>query len=187
MIPKADPGYEWIFTKGIKGFITKYGGMASHMAIRCAEFEIPAAIGCGEKIYNYAASMNYMELDCANGSIKEGMQCEDLRALITQREGVNQYGDSTDVLESAYIRFYELLGFIPQPASNHVKNVGKLFERQCDLLIVVGGGALPCKFYDRPHNEELQPHRDAMEEKLIRHCIEQEIPSLLQLIKKIRQ
>ena len=150
--------------------------MASHMAIRCAEFEIPAAIGCGEKIYNYAASMNYMELDCANGSIKEGMQCEDLRALITQREGVNQYGDSTDVLESAYIRFYELLGFIPQPASNHVKNVGKLFERQCDLLIVVGGGALPCKFYDRPHNEELQPHRDAMEEKLIRHCIEQEIP-----------
>ena len=74
-----------------------------------------------KKIYNYAASMNYMELDCANGSIKEGMQCEDLRALITQREGVNQYGDSTDVLESAYIRFYELLGFIPQPASNHVK------------------------------------------------------------------
>lgn len=176
IIPKADPGYEWIFTKGIKGFITKYGGMASHMAIRCAEFEIPAAIGCGEKIYNYASSMNYMELDCANGSIKEGMHCEDLRALITQREGVNQYGDSTDVLESAYIRFYELLGFIPQPASNHVKNVGKLFERQCDLLIVVGGGALPCKYYDRPHDEELQPHRDAMEEKLIRHCIEQGIP-----------
>ena len=54
MIPKADPGYEWIFTKGIKGFITKYGGVASHMAIRCAEFEIPAAIGCGEKIYDYA-------------------------------------------------------------------------------------------------------------------------------------
>lgn len=176
IIPKADPGYEWIFTKGIRGFITKYGGMASHMAIRCAEFEIPAAIGCGEKIYNYASSMNYLELDCANGVIKEGMQCEDLRALITQREGVNQYGDSTDVLESAYIRFYELLGFIPQPASNHVKNVGKLFERQCDLLIVVGGGALPCKFYDRPHDEELQPHRDAMEEKLIKHCIEQGIP-----------
>lgn len=96
------------FTKGIKGFITKYGGMASHMAIRCAEFEIPAAIGCGEKIYIMPASMNYMELDCANGSIKEGMQCEDLRALITQREGVNQYGDSTDVLESAYIRFLRI-------------------------------------------------------------------------------
>ena len=171
MIPKADPGYEWIFTKGIKGFITKYGGMASHMAIRCAEFEIPAAIGCGEKIYNYASGINYMELDCANGIIKEGIQCEDLRALITQREGINQYGDPTDVLEAAYIRFYELLGFIPQPASNYVKNVGKLFERQCDLLIVAGGGALPVKYYDRSHNEELQPHRDIMEDKLIKHCI----------------
>ncbi len=176
MIPKADPGYEWIFTKGIKGFVTKYGGMASHMAIRCAEFEIPAAIGCGEKIYNYASRINYMELDCANGSIKEGLQCEDLRALITQREGINQYGDPTDILEAAYIRFYELLGFIPQPASNHVKNVGKLFERQCDLLIVAGGGALPVKYYDRSHDEELQPHRDAMEEKLIRHCIGEGIP-----------
>lgn len=176
MIPKADPGYEWIFTKGIKGFITKYGGMASHMAIRCAEFEIPAAIGCGEKIYDYASKINYMELDCANGIIKEGLQCEDLRALITQREGINQYGDPTDVLEAAYIRFYELLGFIPQPASNHVKNVGKLFERQCDLLIVAGGGALPIKYYDRPHDEELQPHRDVMEEKLIKHCIGEGIP-----------
>lgn len=176
MIPKADPGYEWIFTKGIKGFITKYGGMASHMAIRCAEFEIPAAIGCGEKIYNYASKINYMELDCANGIIKEGLQCEDLRALITQREGINQYGDPTDVLEAAYIRFYELLGFIPQPASNHVKNVGKLFERQCDLLIVAGGGALPVKYYDRRHEEELQPHRDMMEEKLIKHCIGEGIP-----------
>lgn len=176
VIPKADPGYEWIFTKGIKGFITKYGGVASHMAIRCSEFEIPAAIGCGERIYDYVSNRSYIELDCANGKISEGMQCQDLRAIITQREGVNIYGDSTDVLESAYIRFYEVLGFIPQPASNHIKNVGKLFERQCDLLIVVGGGALPCHFYDRPHEEELQPHRDAMEERLIRHCIAQGIP-----------
>lgn len=176
MIPKADPGYEWIFTKGIKGFITKYGGVASHMAIRCAEFEIPAAIGCGEKIYEYASGIDYMELDCANGIIKQGIQCEDLRALITQREGVNQYGDPTDVLEAAYVRFYELLGFIPQPASNYVRNVGKLFEKQCDLLIVAGGGALPVKYYDKQHQEKLQPHRDAMEEKLIKHCIGEKIP-----------
>ena len=42
------------------------------------------------------------------------------------------------------------------------------------LGMVVGGGALPCKFYDRPHNEELQPHRDAMEEKLITHLNEKD-------------
>ena len=33
VLPKADPGYDWIFAKGIKGFITKYGGVASHMEI----------------------------------------------------------------------------------------------------------------------------------------------------------
>lgn len=175
-IPKADPGYEWIFTKGIKGFITQYGGVASHMAIRCAEFEIPAAIGCGEKIYNYVTGASYIDLDCRNGRIEEGLQYKNLRALITQREGVNQYGDPTDILEAAYIRFYELLGFIPAPVSNHTKNYEKLFEEKVDLLIVVGGGSLHPKHYDRMHNDELQPHRDATEEKMIKYCIAHGIP-----------
>ena len=176
VIPKADPGYEWIFTKGIKGFITQYGGVASHMAIRCAEFEIPAAIGCGEKIYNFVSQASYIELDCRNGRIEEGLQYKNLRALITQREGVNQYGDPTDILEAAYIRFYELLGFIPVPVSNHTKNFEKLFEEKVDLLIVVGGGSLNPVYYDRIHDDELQPHRDATEEKLIKYCIAHKIP-----------
>ncbi len=176
VIPKADPGYEWIFTKGIKGFITQYGGVASHMAIRCAEFEIPAAIGCGEKIYNYVSNISYLDLDCRNGKIEEGMQYKNLRALITQREGVNQYGDPTDVLESAYVRFYELLGFIPVPVSNHTKNFEKLFEEKVDLLIVVGGGSLGKENYDKDHNDDLQSHRDIMEEKLIRYCVAHNIP-----------
>lgn len=175
-IPKADPGYEWIFTKGIKGFITQYGGVASHMAIRCAEFDIPAAIGCGEKIYSYVTGMSYIDLDCRNGKIEEGLQYKNLRALITQREGVNQYGDPTDVLEAAYIRFYELLGFIPVPVSNHTKNFELLFEEKVDLLIVVGGGSLNPVYYDRRHSDELQPHRDATEEKLIKYCIAHGIP-----------
>lgn len=175
-VTKADPGFEWIFAKGIKGFITKYGGAASHMAIRCAEFEIPAAIGCGEKIYSDVSKMSYIELDCNNGRISEGIQYSNLHALITQREGVNQYGDYTDILESAYIRFYELMGFIPKPVSNHTKNFEKLFDEPIDLLIVVGGGALNPALYDHPHEEELQPHRDATEEKLIRYCLAHKIP-----------
>ncbi len=176
VIPKADPGYEWIFTKGIKGFITRYGGVASHMAIRCAEFDIPAAIGCGEKIYNYVTGMSYIDLDCRNGRIEEGLQYKNLRALITQREGVNQYGDPTDILEAAYIRFYELLGFIPVPVSNHTKNFELLFENKVDLLIVVGGGSLSPVYYDREHDDGLQPHRDATEEKLIKYCVAHGIP-----------
>lgn len=69
VIEKADPGYDWIFSQNIKGLITKYGGVASHMAIRCAEFNLPAAIGCGEKIYDFAAGAQRILLDCANGKI----------------------------------------------------------------------------------------------------------------------
>ena len=71
VISKADPGFDWIFTKNIKGLITKYGGVASHMAIRCAEFGIPAAIGCGEKIFNYVSGLNSIDLDCKKGKIEE--------------------------------------------------------------------------------------------------------------------
>lgn len=176
VVPKADPGYEWVFAKGIKGFITCYGGAASHMAIRCAEFEIPAAIGCGEKIYNYVSSLSYLTLDCRAGKIEEGIQYRNLSALITQREGVNQYGDPVDILESGYVRFYELLGFIPKTISNFTKNVEMIFNKKRDLLIVVGGGSLPPQLYDRPHEDELQPNRDRMEEQVIHYCVAHGIP-----------
>ena len=176
VVPKADPGYEWIFTKNIKGFITKYGGAASHMAIRCAEFNIPAAIGCGEKIYDTVSQLDYLEMDCRNGLIKEGIQYTNLHALITQREGVNDYGDPTDILEAGYVEFYESIGFIPRPVANHTKNFERLFDEKIDLLIVVGGGALGPQWYDRKHEETVQPYRDKMEEKLIHYCVNHGIP-----------
>ena len=64
VISKADPGYDWIFTKGIAGLVTEYGGAASHMAIRCAEFSIPAAIGCGKKTYGEILSVKKLRMDC---------------------------------------------------------------------------------------------------------------------------
>jgi glutamine kinase len=64
VIEKADPGYDWIFTKGISGLVTKYGGAASHMAIRAAEFGIPAAIGCGEIIFDRIALARRLLMDC---------------------------------------------------------------------------------------------------------------------------
>jgi glutamine kinase len=70
LIQNADPGYDWIFTKGITGLITCYGGVASHMAIRCAEFGLPAAIGCGESIYKELLDAPGVHIDCAQGIIK---------------------------------------------------------------------------------------------------------------------
>jgi hypothetical protein len=51
MIPSADPGYDWIFSHKISGFITMYGGVNSHMSIRAQELGIPAVIGAGELLY----------------------------------------------------------------------------------------------------------------------------------------
>jgi len=66
LIEGADPGYDWIFTYPIAGLITKYGGANSHMAIRCAEMDIPAAIGCGEQLFNCFAVASEVALDCGS-------------------------------------------------------------------------------------------------------------------------
>ena len=69
LIENADPGFDWIFTKNPAGLITKYGGVASHMAIRCAEIALPAAIGCGEILFEKLKSSVKIQLDCRNQQI----------------------------------------------------------------------------------------------------------------------
>lgn len=64
LIPSADPGYDWLFAKGISGLVTEFGGANSHMAIRCNELGIPAAIGVGTRIWSYGAGSSTMTLDC---------------------------------------------------------------------------------------------------------------------------
>ena len=64
MIENADPGYDWIFSRGVKGLVTKYGGINSHMSIRCAELNIPAAIGCGEKKFDELKKGKKIFIDC---------------------------------------------------------------------------------------------------------------------------
>ncbi len=65
LIENADPGFDWIFSQPIAGLITKYGGANSHMAIRCAEFGIPAAIGCGEQRFESLTVAEHLMLDCS--------------------------------------------------------------------------------------------------------------------------
>ena len=69
LIENADPGYDWLFTKKLAGLITKYGGVASHMSIRCAELGLPAAIGCGEILYGNLINSSKVLLDCKNEQI----------------------------------------------------------------------------------------------------------------------
>ncbi len=69
-IENADPGFDWIFTRGIAGLVTQYGGSNSHMAIRCTEFQIPAAIGCGEQTFEHLIRCKRMELLCGDKIVR---------------------------------------------------------------------------------------------------------------------
>jgi len=69
VLENADPGYDWIFTKNPAALITKYGGVASHMSIRCAEVGLPAAIGCGEIMYEKLLLSSKVLLDCENKQV----------------------------------------------------------------------------------------------------------------------
>ena len=65
-VPSADPGFDWIFTRNISGFITQYGGVNSHMAIRAGELGLPAVIGAGEVLFRRWQAARKLCLDCAN-------------------------------------------------------------------------------------------------------------------------
>ena len=66
VIPAADPGWDWIFNYKIKSLVTKYGGPNSHMAIRCAEHNIPAILGVGENNFTVISNSKSLKIDFSN-------------------------------------------------------------------------------------------------------------------------
>jgi hypothetical protein len=70
LIEGADPGYDWIFQREIKGLITAYGGANSHMAVRCSELNMPAAIGVGDRLFKEIKGAFHVNLDCGNRIIE---------------------------------------------------------------------------------------------------------------------
>jgi hypothetical protein len=69
-IENADPGYDFLFSKNLKGLITKYGGANSHMSIRCAELNLPSAIGVGEKVFQNAVNSRKIKLNIEEKKIE---------------------------------------------------------------------------------------------------------------------
>ncbi|WP_139452819.1 PEP-utilizing enzyme [Campylobacter armoricus] len=69
LIYAADPGYDYLFTKNIAGFITCYGGANSHMAIRASELGMPAVIGVGEENFKKYLKANKLRIECQNEQV----------------------------------------------------------------------------------------------------------------------
>jgi len=70
LIPQADPGFDWLFGHKIAGLVTMYGGANSHMTIRSAELDLPAAVGVGEVLYKRLAGAAVIDLDCGGRQIR---------------------------------------------------------------------------------------------------------------------
>ena len=70
LIPNADPGFDWIFSRDIAGLITMYGGANSHMAIRMAEFQLPGVTGIGSMLFEQIRNVQVVELDCLGRQIR---------------------------------------------------------------------------------------------------------------------
>jgi phosphohistidine swiveling domain-containing protein len=69
LVPSADPGFDWIFTRHISGLVTQFGGANSHMAIRAGELGIPAVIGAGEALFQRWLRARKLCLDCTNQKV----------------------------------------------------------------------------------------------------------------------
>lgn len=69
-IPNADPGYDWLFSRGIAGLVTAWGGANSHMAIRAGELGLPAVIGAGEVNFEKWSSAQRLNIDCAGKRVE---------------------------------------------------------------------------------------------------------------------
>lgn len=100
-----------------------------------------------------------------------------IKALISQREVVNQYGGLSDSLEKEYVDYFSGIGITVFPVSNF-GNVEEMLLLDWDLIILTGGGILPQQYYNYERLGARQEYRDAVEEELIKTGIEKNIPLL---------
>lgn len=70
VVERADPGWEWLLSGEVRGIVTAQGGANSHLAVRCAELGIPAAIGVGEDTMRTLRMATSLRLDCRNKRVE---------------------------------------------------------------------------------------------------------------------
>lgn len=69
VVEAADPGMDWVLAHRPAALVTAYGGANSHMAIRCAELGLTAAIGIGTTRLAAAAAARRITVDPVAGRV----------------------------------------------------------------------------------------------------------------------
>ena len=99
-------------------------------------------------------------------------------ALVTQKEGFNQYGEPADSLMRMNIDYVRSLGFTPLPVPNDI-DVAREIASSIDygFLLVTGGGFVPLEYFANECTDAVaQPLRDEVERFLVADAVSKTIP-----------
>jgi gamma-glutamyl-gamma-aminobutyrate hydrolase PuuD len=104
-----------------------------------------------------------------------------MRAAISQRNELNQYGDKVDILENSYVSYLENFGIDLIVIPNASKNIEKyILDCNIDAIIISGGNDINPESYgsEKCLGLNLSDGRDKTEKRLIELGIEKNIPIL---------
>ena len=121
-----------------------YGGANSHMAIRCAEFGLPAAVGVGTEVPKTGQSTSNRAITTNDD---KGITLERLKIAVSQN--VYQIPDraTREGLDTRLSTLLWELGFNPLPLSSNIKDTSSyLYGNKPRRFILSGGndiGSIP--------------------------------------------
>ena len=99
-----------------------------------------------------------------------------MKTIISQRESLNEFGDSIECLEARYVQYFESFGLKLQSCSNFSETSVNLIDSNIQFIILTGGGAAPSDYFINSHGEFEQLNRNKTELLLIKKSIQLNIP-----------
>ena len=99
-------------------------------------------------------------------------------ALVTQKQGENQYGEGSDSLLHMAIRYARSLGFTPIPVPNDFDTAREIAQGiDYHFLLVTGGGFASIEYFcNECPDAVVQAERDAVERFLVADAVAKGIP-----------
>ena len=169
-VPSADPGFDWIFTRGISGFVTQFGGANSAHGDPCRRAWHTRRHRCRRRSVR-ALAVGAQAVPRLHEPEGPGHRMK--AVAITQRVSVvPAYGERRDCLDQAWTRFLTACGLLPLLLPNATEAALALCEG-ADItgLVFTGGNDLATLGGDAPE-------RDAVENAMLDLAVRRRLPIL---------